>query len=136
MEGGPLRVDLAALGYSLKGPESIVCYQCHGPEEPHGFADMHEEHVLEKGYDCLWCHTFSRPERGLLPPPVDLPGDLNCDSFIDGFDVDPFVTALTSPDDYLRAFPFCPPSNADINGDGTVDGFDIDPFVLLLTGGF
>lgn len=56
------------LGYGLKGPQATVCAQCHEPESPEGFVEMHEEHVSEKGYDCAWCHTFSRPERGLEQP--------------------------------------------------------------------
>jgi hypothetical protein len=62
------------------------------------------------------------------------PGDLNCDGVVNGFDIDPFVIALTDPDGYAALFPDCDRTLADINGDGTVDGFDIDPFVLLLTG--
>lgn len=63
------RMDLTGdLGYGLKGPQSTVCAQCHDPEAPEGFREMHDEHVAEKGYDCAWCHTFSRPERGLDQP--------------------------------------------------------------------
>ena len=61
--------------------------------------------------------------------------DLNCDGAIDGFDVDPFVMALTTPIQYLEQYPDCDPRLADCNGDGALNAFDIDPFVLLLTGG-
>lgn len=64
-----------------------------------------------------------------------LTGDANCDGAIDNFDIDPFVFALITPDQYQLAFPNCPLSNADANLDGSVDNFDIDPFVALLTGG-
>ena len=64
-----------------------------------------------------------------------LRGDLNCDGFINAFDIDPFVLALTDPAGYAAAFPDCNRLQADINGDGQVNGFDIDPFVELLTGG-
>jgi len=63
-----------------------------------------------------------------------VPGDLNCDGDIDGFDIQPFVLALTDPDAYALAYPDCNLMNADCNGDGSVDGFDIQPFVALLTG--
>ena len=53
------------LGYRLKSSESVVCRQCHGREESEGFYDIHEEHVEDMRYDCINCHTFSRPERGL-----------------------------------------------------------------------
>jgi hypothetical protein len=61
------------------------------------------------------------------------PGDTNCDGGVDGFDIDPFVLALTDPDEYGVQFPECPISTADVNEDGTIDGFDIDAFVDLLT---
>ncbi len=63
------RMDLVgALGYALKGPQSAVCTQCHEPEDPEGFGDLHDKHVQDEGYDCSWCHSFSRPERGLERP--------------------------------------------------------------------
>ena len=62
-------------------------------------------------------------------------GDLNCDGDLDGFDIQPFVLALTDPAAYGAAHPGCDPLLADCNGDGVVDGFDIQPFVALLTEG-
>ena len=53
------------LGYQLKSSEAVVCSQCHGNEDNEGFYDIHEEHVEDERYDCINCHTFSRPERGL-----------------------------------------------------------------------
>lgn len=64
---GP-QMDLQALGYTLKGPTSSVCTQCHGPKETKPFYTLHNKHVTDKKYDCVWCHTFSRPERGLKLP--------------------------------------------------------------------
>lgn len=62
-------------------------------------------------------------------------GDLNCDGTTNNFDIDAFVLALTSADDYQAAYPDCPRLRADINGDERVDNFDIDAFVRLLTNG-
>ena len=62
-------------------------------------------------------------------------GDLNCDSVLNAFDIDPFVLALTDPAGYAAAWPDCDIMLADCNGDGEVNAFDIDPFVELLTGG-
>jgi len=62
-------------------------------------------------------------------------GDLNCDGDLDGYDIQPFVLALTNPDQYAAQYPYCEVMLADINGDGAVDGFDVQPFVNLLTGG-
>lgn len=56
------------LGYQLKGPKNVVCYQCHGSEETKPFTTIHDKHVKDKRFDCSWCHTFSRPERNLRMP--------------------------------------------------------------------
>lgn len=59
-------MNLKAMGYTLKGPESIVCTQCHGSESNPGFSSVHSKHVTSKGYDCSFCHNFSRAtERNL-----------------------------------------------------------------------
>ena len=65
MSGGPVRMDLEQLGYTLKGSRSTVCYQCHGSQEAKPFKTIHDIHVKDKKYDCSWCHGFSRPERNL-----------------------------------------------------------------------
>ncbi|MGE0482125.1 MAG: hypothetical protein AB7Q17_16820 [Phycisphaerae bacterium] len=70
-----------------------------------------------------------------MPTPQFDRGDLNCDARIDNFDIDPFVLALVSPDDYAQQYPGCDRMLADVNVDGRVDNFDIDPFVALLVGG-
>jgi hypothetical protein len=62
-------------------------------------------------------------------------GDVNCDGVVNGYDIDPFVLALTDPDAYAEAFPDCDIRLADVNDDGVVNGYDIDPFVMLLVGG-
>jgi hypothetical protein len=62
-------------------------------------------------------------------------GDLNCDGEINGYDIDPFVLALTDPTGYGTAFPTCDYMLADVNCDGAVNGYDIDPFVECLTSG-
>jgi len=68
------RMDLVGnLGYQLKASRSTVCRQCHGPEDGEDEPEylwVHDRHVREEGYDCSWCHTFSRPERGLHLSPI------------------------------------------------------------------
>lgn len=59
------QMDLRTLGYTLKGPQSQVCTQCHGSEDMPSFNSLHNKHVSDEGYDCSLCHTFTRPERGL-----------------------------------------------------------------------
>jgi hypothetical protein len=60
-------------------------------------------------------------------------GDMNCDSIVDLFDLDPFALALVDPAGYASSFPNCNIDNADINGDDATDGLDIQGFVQLLT---
>jgi hypothetical protein len=64
----PDRLDFAALGYSLKEARDTLCVQCHGDKGDKPFEALHKKHVADKGYDCLNCHTFSRPEKGLKMP--------------------------------------------------------------------
>ena len=66
------RMDLKnSLGYALKDSRQLVCTQCHGSEAAQAGPEylwMHKKHVEDKGYDCSWCHGFSRPERALKMP--------------------------------------------------------------------
>jgi hypothetical protein len=32
------------------------------------FESLHTKHVVNEGFDCSWCHSFSRPERNLNLP--------------------------------------------------------------------
>lgn len=65
LAGGPLRMDLQNdLGYALKGPQSTVCTQCHSSKSG-TFSFIHSFHVNSFGFECSWCHTFSRPLRNL-----------------------------------------------------------------------
>jgi len=63
-------------------------------------------------------------------------GDANCDGTVDGFDIQPFVLALTDPNSWIAQYPNCDIlCVCDANCDGTVDGFDIQYFVGCLTNG-
>ena len=63
------RMDLQGdLGYALKGSQETLCVQCHNLKSSKGFTENHDKHVKDKGFDCSWCHGFSRPERGLTMP--------------------------------------------------------------------
>lgn len=65
------------------------------------------------------------------PPPFQR-GDVNCDGGVDFNDIDPFISALISREDYESQYPGCNYLNADINADGSVDFNDIDGFVECL----
>ena len=57
---------LKALGYGLKGDPARICTQCHEREDDQlSWQKVHDKHVTDKKYDCSFCHTFTRPERGL-----------------------------------------------------------------------
>ena len=60
------RIDLKGqLGYSLKASQSTLCVTCHERESWPGYSAGHREHVIGEKLDCINCHNFSRPERGL-----------------------------------------------------------------------
>ena len=61
-------------------------------------------------------------------------GDMTCDGFRNGADIDPFFLALGRPDIYAIQFPHCVRDNGDANGDGRFNGGDILPFFKLLSG--
>jgi hypothetical protein len=76
---------------------------------------------------------FAADQQLMLTPGL-LRGDLNCDGFVNNFDIDPFVLALSDPQAYAAAYPECDAQSADVNRDGVVNNFDIDAFVGLLAG--
>lgn len=96
--------------------------------------------------DCnIWCVGFWTLEDGITgytlaeeltaaAPPVRV-GDLNCDDRIDFNDIDPFVLALISRDDYESLYPGCNWLNGDVNVDDRVNFDDIDGFVECLING-
>ncbi len=63
-------------------------------------------------------------------PPV--PGDINCDQWVNALDIEPFILALFDPDAYEARWPHCDVMRADLNGDGSVNALDIEPFIELL----
>ncbi|NLG41703.1 MAG: hypothetical protein GX547_00510 [Phycisphaerae bacterium] len=94
-------------------------------------ADIPNNSYTEAGVDDFWLFDLSC-DGG----PQYKPGDLNCDTLVDAFDIEPFVLALVSGpgfEGYYAAYPACNGMLADVNGDGSVNVFDIDPFVYLLT---
>ncbi len=76
--------------YSVKLLEKAVSLYQDEPE----YLWIHNEHVRGEGYDCSWCHTFSRPERGLRVSPIIAKlGDLiNILRVLVGFPVAPSQT--------------------------------------------
>jgi hypothetical protein len=63
-------------------------------------------------------------------------GDINGDSFLDGEDIAPFISVLSSPSAYQTANPWLQVNYiSDGLEDGLIDGEDIQPFVNILSGG-
>ncbi|WP_291318177.1 MopE-related protein [Desulfuromonas sp.] len=64
---------LDAMGYALKDTKALICSQCHAEKKlPRTWDRMHN-HINKTaggsaGIDCLFCHDFTRPERGLTTP--------------------------------------------------------------------
>ena len=60
-------------------------------------------------------------------------GDTNCDGAVNFKDINPFVLALSAPQEYERVYD-CTLLQADCNADHLVDFQDINPFVAILSG--
>jgi cytochrome c553 len=57
--GSTSRMDLQGeLGYQLKGPQSQVCYQCHGNKGTKSFVELHNKHVDEQVTRYLDCGLY------------------------------------------------------------------------------
>jgi len=69
-----------------------------------------------------------------LPVAPANPGDVNCDTRVDGRDIAAFAAALLDPAGYPTAYPGCNILNADTNNSGMADNADIPSFITLLVG--
>ncbi|HKQ46931.1 MAG TPA: M64 family metallopeptidase [Phycisphaerae bacterium] len=59
-------------------------------------------------------------------------GDLNCDGWVNQFDVEALVLALLDPGQFTTVYPDCPLTQADVDGNGLFNGRDIEEFVPLI----
>jgi hypothetical protein len=90
--------------------------------------DLPNNSMTEAGIDAVRVEYVDCPMAAVH-------GDLNCDGVVNGYDIDPFVVALTDATQYAQLYPDCNRMAGDINCDGDVNGYDIDPFVACLTAG-
>nr|QDY92650.1 hypothetical protein fos2004AM_00019 [uncultured Planctomycetota bacterium] len=88
-------------------------------------------HVKARNGDLIETAFSSQSCTDTLPQQWNL-GDMNCDGTLSFLDIDPFVLALDSKENYEAEYPECNYYNADCNEDGTVSFLDIDPFIDLL----
>ncbi|MFA5354031.1 MAG: hypothetical protein WC291_07365 [Thermodesulfovibrionales bacterium] len=58
--GTTAQMDLKAIGYGLKAPESQLCVSCHSRKENKSFTEIHRKHVTDRRFDCSRCHNFTR----------------------------------------------------------------------------
>jgi len=56
------------LGYNLKNTKPIICSQCHVDRNWPNYEEGHYLHTDIQNWDCSWCHTYSRPEKGGIMP--------------------------------------------------------------------
>lgn len=68
------------------------------------------------------------------PQPV-VPGDLNCDTRVDGGDLEAFALAISDPAGYDAAFPSCDAAAGDFNNDAQTDMNDVADFVACMLDG-
>lgn len=92
--------------------------------------DLNDSDGYRQGYRLWVCQDYDG-NGCILPRPVALVGDTNCDGLLSFDDIKPFAQALSGELAYLAAFPCCLWINADCNGDHTVTFDDIKPFVNL-----
>ena len=85
-------------------------------------------HTFPRGND----RTFGGLGIAVYVPPT--PGDIDCDQWVNAFDIEPFILALFDPQAYQARWPHCDLMRADLNGDGSVNAFDIEPFLDVLFG--
>lgn len=92
-------------------------------------ADMDRSGVVDQvDYEIFYYTVY----RNGQPPNPELPGDLNCDGYLDNFDIDPYLTAFYDPVQYAERFPGCDRRRADLNGDGEIDEVDLDIFLRII----
>ncbi|MCB9853022.1 MAG: PQQ-binding-like beta-propeller repeat protein [Phycisphaerales bacterium] len=68
------------------------------------------------------------------PQPI-IPGDLNCDTRVDGGDLEAFALAVSDPAGFDAAYPTCDAAAGDFNGDSQTDMDDIADFVACILDG-
>lgn len=91
---------------------------------------IQDSHVETPAVDADYALVVS----GIVPP-SRLVGDVNCDGAVNVLDVNPFVMALSDPEAYRAAYPFCNILNADIDGNTVINVLDVNSLVTLLLGG-
>jgi hypothetical protein len=91
------------------------------------------------GIDRLRTTAIHANGQALLPGAATVAvtrrGDMNADTVLDAFDIEPFVTALLDPGAYVLQYPDVPfEVLGDMNEDGAFDTFDIEGFIDALIG--
>lgn len=122
--------------FYVQSGAQIYAIDCRNPAAPVQFANAPRAtgspQEKYKGFAAAGSYlVVENADGGIFRIPSA--GDLNGDSRVDFFDIDPFVLAIVDPVAHRAAFPLCARENADMNNDGRVDNFDIDAFVFRIT---
>ena len=96
------------------------------------FTDPRTLRILAVSFDTtvfreIAAGDVTMPEGLAFEPGCD-PADMNCDGYVNAFDIEPFFGLLFNCD-------LCTPCSncaGDVNGDGRIDAFDIEPFLECL----
>lgn len=77
--------------------------------------------------------TSTDDNQNFIPDACEVAiGDMNCDGSVDGRDLTAFAIALSSPAEFVAAYPGCELANGDFSGDGNVTLTDVGGFVDTL----
>lgn len=68
----------------------------------------------------------------VVPTPMMLPGDVDCDGTVTPADAPVLALALVDPLTYATLYAGCPIENADVDGNGRRDGNDVQAFANLM----
>lgn len=141
---GPGLVQWFSVGLYGESP-TVPVHELVYANEPawstYGWWEIDPGHYTLRVFGLIWPSAWMNPQvdvsftvSATLHVNPDVPGDLNCDGYVNNFDIDAFVLDMIDMDLYVRTYPGCSPWKGDLNQDGEVNAFDIDPFVDLIVG--
>lgn len=87
---------------------------------------------MDDTIDLLSAPDLDVDGNGVIDSCESPPGDLNCDTAIDGRDIVAYVLAVTNPPGYEDQYPACDIANADLDGDGLFTEIDTAILIELL----
>ncbi|MBL8880955.1 MAG: hypothetical protein JNG88_17715 [Phycisphaerales bacterium] len=133
--------SVALYSESPTAPLHELVYTNQWQWSDNGWWEIDPGHYTLRVIGFIWPHCWNNPQVDVtfevsaeLHVRLDLPGDMNCDGYVNNFDIDAFVLDMLDIDLYVQTYLGCDPWKGDLNHDGAVNAFDIDPFVDLIVG--